>query len=332
MKSQFLNPRLACMVLLSAWHCAGAADAPAPAAAVTPAIAGVVNAGTAIQLVKDGFEAVEGPMRDADGSVLFTNNQAGRVLRAAADDKVSTWFEGPFGANALTRTPKGEIVATLQKSLAIGVLQPGAEPKVLADKYDGKPFNRPNDLVADRRGNIYFTDSIPVGSTAPVVLPSSVYQLAPDGKLILVTTSIPRPNGVALSPDERTLYVANTAGEWVFAYDLNSKGEVGTRRDFAKLALPPPAANAAPGAAAPATPASGADGLAVDEKGRLYVATTLGVQVFSVTGEALGIIAMPKQAQNLAFAGKDRSVLYVVGRGSVYKIATQTRGRDAAGK
>jgi gluconolactonase len=317
---------LAAVALLSAWHCAGAADAPAPAATATPAIAGVVNAGTPIQLVKDGFEAVEGPMRDTDGSVLFSNNQAGRVLRAAADDNITTWFEGPFGANALARTPKGEIVATLQKSLAIGVLQPGAEPKVLADKYDGKPFNRPNDLVADRRGNIYFTDSIPVGSTAPVILPSSVYQLAPDGKLILVTTNIPRPNGVALSPDERTLYVANTAGEWVFAYELNSKGEVGARRDFAKLALPPPAANAT------AAPASGADGIAVDEKGRLYVATTLGVQVFSDKGETLGIIAMPRQAQNLAFAGKDRSVLYVVGRGAVYKIATQTRGRDAAGK
>jgi gluconolactonase len=195
MKFATLHASLACATLLSAWHGANAADAP-PAVTATPAIAGVVNAGTAIQLVKDGFEAVEGPMRDTDGSVLFTNNQAGRILRAAADDQISTWLEGPFGANALTRTPKGEIVATLQKSLAIGVLQPGAEPKVLADKYDGKPFNRPNDLVADRRGNIYFTDSIPVGSTAPVVLPSSVYQLAPDGKLILVTTNIPRPNGV----------------------------------------------------------------------------------------------------------------------------------------
>jgi gluconolactonase len=332
MKRRQLNASLACIALLSASHLAIAGDAPAPAA-TTPAIAGVVNAGTKIQLVQDGFEAVEGPMRDADGSVLFTNNQAGRVLRTATNDKISTWFEGPFGANALGRLPKGEIVATLNKSLAIGVLQPGAEPKVLADKYDGKPFNRPNDLVVDRRGNIYFTDSIPPGAANPAALPSSVYQIAPDGKLILVTTSIQRPNGVALSPDEKTLYVANTAGEWVIAYDLNSKGEVGTRREFAKLAMPPPAAPSATApATAPAAPSSGADGIAVDEKGRIYVATAVGVQVFSDKGEALGVIAMPKQPQNLAFAGKDRSVLYVVGRGAVYKIATLTRGRDAAGK
>jgi gluconolactonase len=324
MRIQVASSLVSFVLLSSTWLSANAADAPAGAATTTPAIAGVVNAGTAIKVVQEGLEAVEGPMRDTDGSLLFTNNQTGQVLRAAANGKISTWFEGPYGANALARTPKGEIVATLTKSLAVGVVQPGAAPRVLADKYDGKPFNRPNDLVADRKGNIFFTDSISPGSTAPVVLPSSVYQIAADGKLILVTTNIPRPNGVALSPDERTLYVANTAGEWVFAYALDSKGSVTTRREFARLAMPSAQGDAAV--------ASGADGLVVDEKGRLFVATTLGVQVFSDKGEALGVIAMPKQPQNLAFAGKDHSTLYVVGRGAVYSIATQTRGRDAAGK
>jgi gluconolactonase len=323
-KIQSSQIRFPLALLSCAWLAAVAADAPAPAATATPAIEGVVKEGTPIQLIKDGFEAVEGPMRDTDGSVLFTNNQAGKVLRADASGKITTWFEGPYGANALARTPKGEVVATLQKTPVIAVLAPGAEPRVLVDKYDGKPFNRPNDLVADRKGNIFFTDSIPLGSTAPVILPSSVYELQADGKLILVTTNIPRPNGLALSPDEKTLYVANTSGEWIFAYALDSKGAVTTRRDFAKLATPPPQGDAAP--------AGGADGIAVDEKGRIYVATTLGVQVFSDKGEALGVIAMPKQPQNLAFGGKDRSALYVVGRGSVFRIATLTHGRDAAGK
>ncbi|MEO6080592.1 MAG: SMP-30/gluconolactonase/LRE family protein [Steroidobacteraceae bacterium] len=314
-------------LLPGVWLSAGAADAPAPAptpaATTTPAIAGVVNGGTPIQLVKDGFEAVEGPMRDTDGSLLFTNNQAGRVLRAAADGSITTWFEGPFGANALARTKKGEIVATLQKSPAIGVLQPGAPPRVLADRYDGKPFNRPNDLVADGRGNIYFTDPVPPGSTAPVGLPA-VYQIGADGKLVLIATDIPRPNGIALSPSERTLYVANTSGEWLYAFDLDRKGMVGKRRDFAKLATPPAQGTVAA--------ASGADGIAVDAKGRVYVATTLGVQVFSPKGSSLGVIAMPKQPQNLAFGGRDRSTLYVVGRGAVYRIATLTKGPDRAGK
>jgi gluconolactonase len=312
-----------------------AGQAPAGPPQPTPAIAGVVNAGTQVTLVKDGFEAVEGPVRDTDGGVLFTNNQTGQVVRVAPDGTISNWFEGPYGANALTRTGKGEIVATLQKTNAIAVLSPGAEPRVLFDKFEGKPFNRPNDLVADKRGNIYFTDSVPVGATGTPLLPSSVYRITADNKLVLVTSDVPRPNGVALSPDERTLYVANTAGEYVLAYALDAKGTPGAKRDFAKLALPPaPAGGAAPGAAAPAaaSTASGADGLAVDADGRLFVATTVGVQVFSPQGQPLGVIALPRQPQNLAFAGADRSVLFVVGRGSVYRIPTLTRGPDRPGK
>ncbi len=330
MKFHIIRNVAAFALLSGAWLSATAAEAtvgatPAAAVTATPAIAGVVAAGTPIQLVKDGFEAVEGPMRDTDGSLLFTNNQAGRVLRAAADGTVTTWFEGPVGANALARTAKGEIVATLQKTPAIGVLQAGAQSRVLVDKYDGKPFNRPNDIVADRRGNLYFTDSIPAGTAAtPAMLPSSLYRIGADGKLALIAADIPRPNGVALSPDERTLYVANTAGEWVLAYELDATGTPGKRREFARLATPPARGDAAP--------AGGADGLAVDAQGRLFVATTLGVQVFSPSGAALGTIAMPKQAQNLAFGGADRSVLYVVGRGSVYRIDTLTTGPDRAGK
>jgi len=307
-----------------------AGQAPAAPLQPTPAIAGVVNAGTQITLVKDGFEAVEGPVRDTDGGVLFTNNQTGHVVRVAPDGTISNWFEGPYGANALTRTPKGDVVATLQKTNAIGVLTPGAAPRVLFDKYDGKPFNRPNDLVADKRGNIYFTDSVPVGATGTPLLPSSVYQISADGKLSLITSEIPRPNGVALSPDERTLYVANTAGEYVIAYTLDAQGKPGAKRDFGKLNLPPAPANAAPGAAAPT--ASGADGIAVDADGRLFVATSTGVQVLSPQGQHLGTIALPRQPQNLAFAGADRAVLFVVGRGSVYRIPTLTRGPDRPGK
>lgn len=310
-------------VLCSAWMSGTAAEAPP---AVTPAISGVVVQGTPIEVIKDGLEAVEGPVRDGDGTVLFTNNQTGQILRVAADGSLSVWFDAPVGANALTRTPRGEVVATLQKTLAIAVVQPGAAPRMLADNFEGKPFNRPNDLVADTRGNIYFTDSVPLGATGEPAIPSALYQITADGKLLRIATDIARPNGVALSPDERTLYAANTAGEWVFAYALDAKGTPGARRDFARLALPAPRAGAA------ASTASGADGLAVDQDGRLYVASTVGVQVFSPTGEALGIIALPRQPQNLTFGGADRSVLHVVGRGSVWRIPTQTRGPDRPGK
>lgn len=292
--------------------------------AVTPAIAGVVRAGTPIELVKDGFEAVEGPLPLPDGGLIFTNNRAARIVQIAPDGAVSSWYEGPGGANALARTPKGDVVGTLTENLAIGVVKPGEAPRVLVGEYEGTRFNRPNDLVANRHGDIYFTDTVPLTATAPPAIPSALYELTAQGKLIRIAADVARPNGVALSPDDRTLYLANTSGEWVYAFELDRKGLAGKRREYAKLAMPSTQSGSVGGA--------GADGLAIDDKGRLYVATTVGVQVFSAKGEALGTIVLPKQPQNLAFSGPGRSALFVVGRGAVYRIATLTHGPKRAGK
>jgi gluconolactonase len=230
------------------------------------------------------------------------------------------WLDNSGGANAISKLPNGDFVVTQNVDNAIAVVKPGAPHKVLASEFEGKRFNRPNDIVANKAGDIYFTDSAPQGVADPP-LPSSVYRISSKGVLSRVTRDITRPNGVALSPDEKTLYVANTQGESIIAFDVDASGEPKNMRDFAKLTLP-----AAQGGR-PAT--SGADGIAVDEKGRLFVATTVGVQVVSPKGELLGVIAMPKQAQNLAFGGgPKRNVLYVVGRGSVYRIVTLTKGPD----
>jgi gluconolactonase len=304
----------------------GLAGAATVADPVTPLIKGVVAAGTPVELVRDGYDAVEGPLPQPDGSLLFTNNRAHRIERLAPDGSPSVWWEGAAGANALTVTPQGEIASTLTEIRAIGIVRPGEAARVLVDAYDGKPFGRPNDLVASRRGTLYFTDitSPTAGANA---LPSAVYAWTPERKIVQLDTRIGRPNGVALSPDDRTLYVADTAGAWVLAYPLDRSGRPTGRREFARLALPP-----APASGGPAPTGAGADGLAVDARGRLFVATTLGVQVFSARGEPLGVIPVPKQPQNLAFAGPRRSDLYIVGRGAVYRVHTATRGPGRAGK
>jgi sugar lactone lactonase YvrE len=291
---------------------------------VTPAISGVVNEGTPIQLIKDGYEAVEGPIPQPDGGLLFTNNRAHHIEHLAPDGSASVWYQGAGGANALTRTIAGEIAATLTESHAIGVVNPGAAPRVLVSDYEGTPFNRPNDLVASRHGDIYFTDTVPLTASGPAPMPSALYQLTAKGKLIRIADDVARPNGVALSPDERTLYLANTSGEWVYAFNLDEDGHAQQRRDFAHLAMPAQQTGSVGGA--------GADGLAIDEKGRLYVATTVGVQVFSPEGAPLGIIKLPKQPQNLAFSGPGRKALFIVGRGAVYRIDTLTRGPDRQSK
>lgn len=288
----------------------------------TPLIQGVVDAGTAIELVKEGFDGTEGPLPLQDGSLLFTENRAGRVIRLLPDGTSEVWMPSTGNANSLALKANGEIVATLTGDKpGIGILKQGEPPRFLVESFQGERFGRPNDLVATRRGDVYFSDP---GAGAPGTV-TALYRLAADGELTrLDSTGIGRPNGVALSPDERTLYVADTAGEWVVAYDLDRRGRVKAQhRNFARLAG---------FEQTPTGPSSGADGLAIDAKGRLYVATTVGVQVFSPRGEALGVIALPKAPQNLAYAGAGRSTLYVVGRGAVYRIATTTRGPKRIGK
>ncbi|KRA84723.1 hypothetical protein ASD76_10580 [Altererythrobacter sp. Root672] len=291
----------------------------------TPAIDGVVAAGTRVEVIREGFDGTEGPVALTDGSIIFTENRADRIVRIAPDNSVSTYLEKTGGANSLAIGAKGELLAVQTAKPGVAQLQPASN--VLAAAYSGKPFNRPNDLALARTGNIYFSDPgapLAAGTPAPAVpAKTGLYWLNPRGQVKLITDDIRRPNGVALSPDEKTLYVANTWGENLIAFNVQPDGSLAGRHDFAKLAG---------FRNAPEGPTSGADGIAVDASGRVYVATSAGVEVFSPEGTALGVIALPKQPQNLAFGGADHSQLYVVGRGSVYRIKTLTKGVDRPGK
>ncbi|HVL01248.1 MAG TPA: SMP-30/gluconolactonase/LRE family protein, partial [Dongiaceae bacterium] len=263
------------------------------------------------------------PLGLPDGSLIFTETVANRIVKIAADGTISTYQENTNGSNGLGFNPQGDLVSVQVLDPKVGIVAPAGKVKVLADKYDGTPFVRPNDLVVSSKGHVYFTDSgLPridpnaPPKVAPVPRPG-VFHISPDGKLTRLDNSIQRPNGIQLSRDEKTLYVANTAGEHVVAFDVKADGSVGNQRNFAKLDGFGPSEQG---------PSSGADGLAIDDAGRLYVTSNLGIQVFDAQGKALGTIPLPQKPQNLAFAGKDKKSLYVVGRGAAYKIATLTPG------
>jgi len=303
---------------------AGAEDA------LTPAIPGVVTAGTHIELIKDGFTGTEGPLALPNGEFVFTETQANRITKIAADGSTSTFLENSNGANGLGFNPQGDVVAVQVLETKVGIIYPPEHARVLADNFEGKVFGRPNDLVVDKKGGVYFTDSginaQQQTSSAPrsdgkppsPTAKPAVYYISPAGKLQRFADDIERPNGVQLSRDEKTLFVANTLGEYVLAFDVQRDGTVKNRKNFAKLAgFTQQGENG---------PNSGADGLAIDNDGRVYVASNAGIEVFSAEGAALGIIPLPKKPQNLAFAGNDKKTLYVVGRGAAYKIATQTSG------
>lgn len=320
--------RNACLSAVLFLTFGGLSTAGAEERLTTPTIAGVVAAETPVEFIRDGFKGTEGPLGLPDGSLVFTETQASRITRIAADGAISTFLENSNGANGLGINPRGELVGVQVNDTRVGVILPVERARTLADNFGGLPFGRPNDLVVDRKGGVYFTDSginVPAGQAAPTkaVAGPAVYYITPDGALKRLADDIERPNGIQLSPDEKTLYVANTLGEYVLAYAVEADGTVGRRRNFARLAGWLKGDNGY---------ASGADGLAVDAAGRLYVASNVGIEVFSPVGEALGIISLPRKPQNLAFAGPDKKSLYVVGRGAAYRVAVLTPGHAGRAK
>jgi gluconolactonase len=290
---------------------------------VTPGIDGVVAQGTPIELIKEGFQGTEGPIALPDGSLIFTETQANRITRIAADGSISTFLENSNGSNGLARLKNGDLVSVQTVRPLVGIVHPTERAKTLVEQFEGKPLNRPNDLVANREGGVYFTDPGARAAAGQPAVPTAVYYLSPAGKLAKVDDTIERPNGIQLSPDEKTLYVANTSGEHIFAYDVAADGTASKRRNFAKLEGFKQTENGW---------SSGADGLATDAAGRLYVASSAGIQVFSPQGKALGVIGLPKSPQNIAFAGSDGKTLYAVGRGAVYRFATLAAGPSQRAK
>ena len=306
---------------------AAQAQAPAPpvvAETTATAIPGVIAAGTKVEVVKSGFTGTEGPIGLPDGSVVFTETQANRITKIDKDNNITTFLENTNGSNGLAFDGKGRLISvqTTPGKALIGVIYPKGQEATLSDNFDGKPYGRPNDLVVDKKGGVYFSEPGPNATPgqpppAPPLSPA-VYYVPAGGKSMRIAEGIGRPNGIQLSPDEKTLYVNDTAGEYVLAFDIKADGTVGNRRNFAKY----PTVNKTPAGAFN----SGADGLAIDNDGRVYVASLGGVHVFSAKGDLLGTIPLSLQGQNIAFAGADKKTLYIVGRGAAFKVRLLAAG------
>ncbi len=273
----------------------GAAGPPAARAVTVTAIPGVVATGATWTIAWQGPDNADGLVAAPDGSVLFAQEQPRRISRLGVDDRVSVYLENTHGVGAIaldaqgrlwgverTCTDPGGDARSCTDPTAVAIIAPAR--RVLADSFGGKPFGRLNDLVVDHRGGAYFT----VGGA---------YYVDPAGRVTSLGDDI-RSNGVMLSPDGKTVYVTN--GATVLAWDVQPDGSVRNRRDFARLEA-----------------GGSGDGLAIDAAGRLYVtAQQGGVQVFSPTGQLLGVIPTPRNAISVAFAGRDKRTLYVVGSGA----------------
>lgn len=293
-------------------------DQPPATDKVTPEIPGVVKAGTKIEIIKYGLRGSDAGVGMPDGSVLVSAN--GRVVKVDADGNVTTLVENSGQAAGLAVDSKGRVIAA-QYSKKVSVVYPNGSEEVLTESFDGKPYIRPNDLVVDKKGGVYFTDCYQIGAKrSPDDLPQAVYYIAPNSKKVIrVADDINRPNGITLSPNEKTLYVNDWDGAYLVAYDVQSDGTLKNRKNFAHFDLKQETDHGM---------VSGADGLCIDNAGHAFATTPAGVQVFNAKGEHLGNIEAPYDMppQNCGFGGPGKSYLYVTGRGVVYRIHTLGTG------
>jgi gluconolactonase len=261
-----------------------------PAREVTvTAIPGVIAAGAKWTLAWQGNENADGIAGSSDGGLLFAQEQLNRISKLDKSGKYSTFLSNPHGPGAVAIGPKGRILAVErtctdpgqkpdQCSEPTGIATLTPERKVLANSFSGKGLGRVNDLVADKKGGVYFTSG-------------GAFYVNASGQVSSVGENL-RTNGVMLSPDEKTLYITN--GPVIAAFDIQPDGSVKNQREFGKL-----------------EGGGNGDGMAIDSTGRLYVTTNAGVQVLGPDGKYLGLIPTPRNSITLAFSGPRKKTLYV---------------------
>jgi gluconolactonase len=242
--------------------------------------------------------------------------------------------EGKMQTNGLYPYKNGNLlVCDMLGHRVIEMTTKGQVVKVLADKYDGKSLDGPNDIITDAKGGIYFTDPQFTMEAVKFQPGRAVYYLSPAGKLtrLLEPNAFAMPNGVVLSPDGKTLFINNTYDDetwypvksdkknYIWAYDVNPDGTIKNGRQFAKLFLTENVLNRK-------GKSTSADGMAIDKQGNLYVGTYYGVQIFNSKGEFVGKINVPSFPVSLCFGDKDMKTLYIVSYNWVYKIRTNMEG------
>jgi gluconolactonase len=278
---------------------------------------------TQVERLATGFEFTEGPLWHPDGFFYFVDIRKSRLYRIYPGKEPEVVRENTAGSNGTTFDLEGRLILCESDNRRLVRLNHDGSVAVLADRYEGKRLNRPNDVVCRSDGNIYFTDPGMRLALEDRELPyAGVYRLAPDGGLTLIA-DCEYPNGLAFSPDERTLYVANSRwAQYIHALSLDPAGNMTRRRVFADL----PSAEATVGLPTVGAGSGVPDGMKLDAEGRIFCTGPGGTWVFSSDGAHIGTIETPEIPANLAFGGPDLRTLFFTARTSVYTMRVKTPG------
>ena len=285
-------------------------------------------ANAAIEKVVDGFVFLEGPAWRSDESrLLYSDLRGNAIYQWTAADGASDYAQAVLhgrryglrgvGPNGVALDAQGRLLVCVYGSRSVVRLEKDGSRTTLADRFEGKRLNSPNDLVVARDGTVYFTDpsfGLEGMDNSPLreLSFNGVYRLAPNGKLELLTREQERPNGLVLSPDESILYVANSGGAvtgWM-AYDLGPSGLSNKRVFFDVTGV---------------QGEGGADGMKVDLAGNVYATGPGGVFVIAPDGTHLGTLRPPEALTNVGW-GDDGRTLYITGRTTLYRVRLSARG------
>jgi gluconolactonase len=299
------------------------------AAACAFAADDIVPPDAKVEKVAGGCKFTEGPAGDADGNLFFTDGPNDRIMVLRPDGKLDVWKKPSGDANGMKFDAKGRLLACCGEDGARAVVRFDKDGKrtILADKFDGKRFNAPNDLCIDKGGRVWFTDPCYGSKPKDGIEKYAVYRIdAKDGEpvvnqVVRVVDDVVMPNGILLSPDEKTLYLAdNVPGKkgphTLVAYDIAADGACKRRavlHDFGER--------------------RGIDGMIGDTAGNIYATAEsgdkTGVYVFAPDGKQIGFIRTPETATNCTFGDKDLKTLYITAGTSLYKIRLNATGNLA---
>jgi len=274
----------------------------------------IVPAGAKLEKLAGDFKFLEGPVwTSADGGYLvFSDIPANELKKWTAKGGISTFRAPGNGANGNARDGEGRLVTAEQGSRAITRTAANGTVSTLADRYDGKKLNSPNDVVVKSDGTIWFTDP-PYGINAKLKEQTGnfVYRLDPKTKaLTIVAKDFDMPNGLAFSPDEKKLYVADSGRpRHIRVFDVKEDGTLGGGEVFCKIDK------------------GGPDGIRCDAGGRVWSSAADGVHIFAPTGALIGKILVPESPANLCFGGEDGETLFITARTSLYAIKVNVAGK-----
>jgi gluconolactonase len=280
---------------------------------LSPKFAELIASDAKLETVANGFGFTEGPMWDPAGFLYVSDETINKIFRVYPDGKKEEVIAlGDPDGNTFDR--RHRLIDCASVLRAIIEVTPEGKYKVLADRYDGKKFNSPNDVIVGPDGALYFTDptlDLVAGERQEIPF-QGVYRLDDHDNVRLLTRDLTQPNGLAFSPDGKKFYVDDSEQRNIRVYDVASDGALSNGRIFGEE----------PGGKGDGVP----DGIKVDKNGNLFVTGPKGIWIWDAKGNHLGTIAMPEQPANLTWGDKDYRTLYITATTSVYRLETKTRG------